>query len=1010
MDNRENKSTGTLAQCIKLNFKWPLAACFLLASLAAYAQDAQVETDDQGKAAVEEQKPLEEDETFLEEVVVTGYRSTMQSAQNIKLQSETIVDSIVADDIANLPDRSVTETLQRIPGVTIDRFITRGDPEHFGGEGSGVAVRGLTQVRGEINGRDGFTANGGRSLSFEDVPPELLAGVDVYKNATADMIEGGLGGTVNLRTRMPLEVPEDQLFTFTAMANYQNFAKETTPGFSAMYSGKWDTNAGEFGFLVDLAYSKLKGRIDVLFSRPYFPRNDEIGGGDYAIPGTSGTVWSSRGADWRTENTDRKREGAYAAFQWRPNDDMEYYATLFRSEYDFTWDENALFVDNDPYAIFPASGPAGADAGDWQFDGDGVFESGTLSGWRFDDTNGDGVQDTWNQIGIPMGSDVRVSNRNSVTTDFSQGFVWQINKNWEFTTDLQYVKATTKGLDSTIGAGLTVPTMYLDLSGSKPIIETDAEYLSNPDNYYIGFTMDHQDDNEAKQWAWRGDLEFSLDDGWLKSVKGGLRYADRKQTLINTGYNWKAVIQPWMQWWALSGTDPLPKISDLGLGDVTTVNDFNNFFRGDIPVPGAVVALTSAMALGYPDSYYDIHNGALPYYTCCFYSEVDGVRTTNFAPTLIQDYMINDQDQTVSSGYLMARFGWDFGLDGNVGVRFVKTKNTSSGYIIYPDTSSFPAEIQAYFPTEPIYVNVDNTYNNTLPSVNLRYMITDKLITRFSYSKAIYRPNFSDMQTYLQLYLNLNNGAVNGSTDINDYNGSGSGGNPWLEPMTANQYDLSLEWYYADVGSLWVNLFRKDIDGFIRSGRVSQELGGFPFLIQAPANQDSAKIEGWEAGWRHFWECGFGIEASYTYIDSSTEVTEQTIPVDTDGTSFNPDKLPYEGLSDKSYSAIFMYENHRISARLAYTWRSEFLVSIGANGFNGNAQNIQWQLPVFQDDYGQWDGSIFFNINDRFSIGIEANNLTNEEIVLHGQQLNSPGARTYSVQDSRYALTFRGTF
>jgi TonB-dependent receptor len=262
----------------------------------------------------------------------------------------------------------------------------------------------------------------------------------------------------------------------------------------------------------------------------------------------------------------------------------------------------------------------------------------------------------------------------------------------------------------------------------------------------------------------------------------------------------------------------------------------------------------------------------------------------------------------------------------------------------------------------------------------------------------------------MQLYLNLNSGAPNGSTDINDYNGSATGGNPWLQPMEADQFDLSLEWYYADVGSAWVNLFRKDIDGFIRTGRITQEIDGFPFVIQAPANQDSAELDGFELGWRHFWDFGFGIEASYTYIDSSTEVTEQTVPVDTDGTSYDPDSLPYEGLSESSYSTIFMFENERFSARLAYTWRDEFLVSIGPNGFNGNNQGIQWQIPVFQEDYGQWDGSIFYNINERFAIGIEANNLTNEEIVLSGRQLNSPGGSTFSVQDSRYALTLRGNF
>ena len=117
-------------------------------------------------------------------VVISGQRAALQSAQKIKQNADEIVDSIVADDIGKLPDRSVTEVLQRVVGVTMDRSMT-GDPQHYAVEGSGVAIRGLTYVRSELNGRDSFSANGGRSLNFEDVPPELMAGVDVYKNPSA---------------------------------------------------------------------------------------------------------------------------------------------------------------------------------------------------------------------------------------------------------------------------------------------------------------------------------------------------------------------------------------------------------------------------------------------------------------------------------------------------------------------------------------------------------------------------------------------------------------------------------------------------------------------------------------------------------------------------------------------------------------------------------------------------------------------------------------------------------
>jgi TonB-dependent receptor len=942
----------------------------------------------------------------MEEVVVTGMRGTLKSAQSIKFEADTFVDSIVADDIANLPDRSVTETLQRVPGVTIDRFIDRGDPEHLAGEGTGVAIRGLTQVRGEINGRDGFTADGGRGLSFEDVPPELLAGVDVYKNATADMIEGGLGGTVNLRTRKPFDI-EDRLIAFTATANYQNFIKETTPGFSALYSNRWDTGLGELGVLADVAYSELEGRIDVIFNRPFSPRDN--------VPGQSDTVYAPRGADWRTERTYRERQGGYLALQLSPDEDTEYFLTVFRSEYEFTWDEDAIFVDNDPFGIFPGTGPEGEDDGDWEYNANGVFQRGTLTGWSFDDTTGDGTGDTWNQIGIPMGSDVRVSSRESVTTDVSTGAEWQLDNNWLVTTELQYVKATTEGLDSTVGAGITVPQMHLDVTGETPVIDTDAAFLSDPTNYYIGFTQDHQDDNEAEQVAWRSDAEYTFDElSPLKSAKFGVRFADRDSTTIDTGYNWRAVVQPWMRWWGLPGDEPLPNIADLGLEGRVNINNFDNFFRGDIPVPGAVVAPEESLAANYPESYYTIHNAALPFYepdSGLFSEDEDGNRVTNFSPTLIEPNHRNQQDQEIQSAYAMLRFGNDASVDGNVGLRWVRTKNVASGFVRFPDESDLPEAIQPTFAEDDIPVAATNTYDDFLPSFNLRARLTEELLVRFAWSQAIARPDFSDMKSFTQLFVDLDDGAVDGSEDLDDYSGSADAGNPDLEAMEADQVDLSLEWYYSDIGSAWLNIFKKNIDGFIRNQDFVETYNGFEYTVTRPANQDRADIDGWELGWRHFFDMGFGIETSYTRIDSSTSSSEDTVTRDTDGREFDPDGLPYEGLSENQYSITMMYEDDLISSRLAYTWRDEFLLSVGANGYNGNDEGIEWRLPVFQEAYGQWDGSIFFNINDRFALGLEANNLTNEKIRTSQKQI-IPGRHPASsaVQDTRYALTLRGRF
>src|SRR4029079_4932707 len=139
-------------------------------------------------------------------IVVTGIRASLSNSQNLKRNSDTVVDAITAQDIGALPDRSVTEALQRVPAVSINRFAGTSDPDHFSAEGSGVVVRGLTFVRSEFNGRDTFsTGVYGQAINFQDVPAELLGSVEVFKNTTADRIEGGLSGSINMNLRLPFD-------------------------------------------------------------------------------------------------------------------------------------------------------------------------------------------------------------------------------------------------------------------------------------------------------------------------------------------------------------------------------------------------------------------------------------------------------------------------------------------------------------------------------------------------------------------------------------------------------------------------------------------------------------------------------------------------------------------------------------------------------------------------------------------------------------------------------------
>lgn len=225
-----------------------LALLSAITAMPAFAQEA----EPVAKAEVTEEGDA---------IVVDGFRQSLENAQSRKKNADTIVDSITAEDIGALPDRSVTETLQRIPGISINRFAAGVDPDHFSVEGSGVVVRGLTYVRSEFNGREAFTANNGRALGFADVPSELLGGVDVFKSPSADRVEGGIAGVVNLRTRLPFD-KKGLVIAGSLELNYGDFAKKESPTGAVVISNTWDTGIGEIGLLASASYSQLFSRAD----------------------------------------------------------------------------------------------------------------------------------------------------------------------------------------------------------------------------------------------------------------------------------------------------------------------------------------------------------------------------------------------------------------------------------------------------------------------------------------------------------------------------------------------------------------------------------------------------------------------------------------------------------------------------------------------------------------------------------------------------------------------------
>jgi TonB-dependent receptor len=272
------------------------------------------------------------DQAALPEVIITGVKQALATSQDVKKDAATVVDSITATDLGAFPDQSASDALQRMPGITVNRLQSNDDSTHPSGEPTNILIRGLTQVLTQFNGRDTFSADSGRGLNFNDVSPELLSRVDTYKNQTADMIEGGIAGTVNLRTRLPFD-QDGHVLVGQAQGNYGDRAKQATPGFSVLGSDSLWTDVGRFGVLADYARSHvitrtqsvIDDKIDTYCSSGYGTAAHAIVNPDGSIPCTSnpfgGTGWAYApdGIRYSQVDYDRTRIGTTLAGQYENN-------------------------------------------------------------------------------------------------------------------------------------------------------------------------------------------------------------------------------------------------------------------------------------------------------------------------------------------------------------------------------------------------------------------------------------------------------------------------------------------------------------------------------------------------------------------------------------------------------------------------------------------------------------------------------------------------------------------
>jgi TonB-dependent receptor len=909
------------------------------------------------------------DQGPLAEVVIVGVKQAMATSQEIKKDARTFVDSITATDIGAFPDKSASEALQRLPGITVNRLQSNDDSTHPSGEPTNILIRGLTQVRTEFNGRDTFSSDSGRGLNFNDISPELLSRADAYKNQTADMIEGGIAGTVDLRTRLPFD-QEGHVLVGAVQGDYGDRSKKLTPAYSVLASDSLRTDVGRFGLLLDYARSHvitrtesvIMDKIDTYCSSGFGTASRAIVNPDGSIPCTSnpfgGTGWAFApdGVRYSQVDYDRDRIGSTVAGQYE-NNSKSLLATVqyTDSNYRNKWLENASHAILDgSYFGTPAFdprtttilGPADG-TGPLVFGSNGMLQSGTLTqphgswagsysanlqdaintgsavpGVPFVNDCGPGFTCTTLRDGLYFQDEARDFNHSEETKDVSANIKWDVTSRLQTDLDAQYIDASVINNDILVASGSMANYQYSTNGDGTPQTQllpgSNVNYapggLTNPHNYWIPFIQGHEENDGGHEFAIRADMKYDIHKGgWLDSLKAGVRYADRTQTVRYSTFNWTPIAANWNcngPGFNADNTSPgayppcaagHPAFRGYGAGIWGTTN-FSPFYNGSVYPNGPLVFLNNATLTNFPrlisalsgaTTNSPIGGGYVP---ICARPEatVDGC----FTPSEVMHL-----DEETEAGYLMLNFGGQntniFGrvnVLGNVGVRIVETNETSKGAVAFPTATNLLALAPCSTPLGPNSVvnpscyltpailafsngggspdTFKGSHINWLPSFNVRFGLDDKDFIRFAYSRAISRPDIGLLRNYVQInspvinttpdspYVVYNSPtAAHVASNVVGYKFifNATAGNAGLLPEMADQFDLSFERYYGSSSAVTVGLFYKELTNslsYSNFGRNFTNNGSTETAeILGPINEkNGGRIKGAEVAFQTFFD------------------------------------------------------------------------------------------------------------------------------------------------------------
>lgn len=750
--------------------------------------------------------PAASNQDTVEEVVVTGLRQSIAAAIEAKREASNIVDVVNAEDIGKLPDQNVAETLGRVSGINISRKD---------GEGSGFTVRGLSLNRIEINGRQFVGPTQDATPALETVNPEILSGIEVTKSPTADLVEGAIGATVNLKTRRPLD--GEDILSARAQVVYADQADKTGYRTSGLISKSF--GEGSFGALLGLAYARVHAQGEGLTTNGWVRTNAIDGNGDGVDdPGLFRPNRISSQIEQRSDD----RSTATGALQWRPDDATEVILegtySRFERERDLAYYQ-LLLNDNDV-------------AGGTTVLPDGTVSSATLRGI------------TLRPLAYDAPSDLESYNLGlSAKREVGR---------FKLSADASYSHG--EGSENQAGLSTGAPFTYVIVPKAGNTVDVSYDFGANRDfpNYSLSSNFDRDDPSQYRLFSvfdgvarsqnrgYDGRFDVTFDAGWgaLTSLQAGTRYED---------------IQ-------LQSEDPQ---STPGVASLLAVADRN----GD-----GIVTLDELPAVSYNNQlsgdFFSEASGDFPrnFLTGDVLSVAQARADVGLGPPARVPAAERSVDQRTPAGYVRANFeGELFSVPyvANAGVRFVSTKRTARGNSVATGAGG----VTTVTPTE-----LTKTFSHWLPSGNISFSLTDDVLLRFAASKVVARPALRDVAPGITVSL-TNFTASAGSPDLkpieaNQYDAT-------IEWYMADASLLSLALYRKDISTFVISTTSSEtIDGYPPTAVNPSGL----FQVNRPRNGTGGMVEGFEIGYQHAFKFlpepfdGFGVLANYTYADSETPI------------------------------------------------------------------------------------------------------------------------------------------